>query len=96
MKPKKHIKQGLYRSTVEDRVHKIAGNYGNDTHETFLRLIFYLVTGFGYDDLEPEDITDGHGEYQSTHFTLIPAASRTLPLLLFYRSLSRNPLGQQN
>jgi hypothetical protein len=27
-----------------------------------------LVTGFGYDDLEPEDITDGHGEYQIDAF----------------------------
>lgn len=56
--------QGLYRSTVEDKVHKMASQYGGDPHEAFLRLIFYLVTGFGYADLEPEDIIDGHGEYQ--------------------------------
>lgn len=32
--------------------------------DAFLRLIFYLTTGLGYSDLEPEDIIDGQGEYQ--------------------------------
>ena len=54
----------LYRSTVEDRVESLKDKYNGDAHEAFLRLIFYLVTGHGYDDLEPEDIIDGHGEYQ--------------------------------
>ncbi|HMP81528.1 MAG TPA: hypothetical protein PKA41_02325 [Verrucomicrobiota bacterium] len=54
----------LYRSTIEDRVAKLAANYNGDSHEAFLRLIFCLVTGKGYDDLEPEDIVDGSGEYQ--------------------------------
>lgn len=56
--------QKLYRSSVEDRVHILADKYNNDTHEAFLRLIFYLVTGLGYDDLDSEDMIDGHGEYQ--------------------------------
>ena len=54
----------LYQSTIEDRVIKLAKNYDDDTHEAFLRLVFYLVTGKGYDDLEPEDLIDGNGEYQ--------------------------------
>jgi hypothetical protein len=54
----------LYRSTVEDKVERIKSEYGIDSHEAFLRLMFSLVTGLGYDDLEPEDIIDGHGEYQ--------------------------------
>jgi len=41
----------LYQSTIEDRVIKLAKNYDDDTHEAFLRLVFYLVTGKGYDDL---------------------------------------------
>ncbi len=53
----------LYKSTIEDRIEYLKPSYSN-THETFLRLIFYLVTGHSYDDLEPEDIIDGHGEYQ--------------------------------
>ncbi len=54
----------LYKSTIEDRVNKIAESFDGDTHVAFLRLIFYLVTGHGYDELEPEDMVDGHGEYQ--------------------------------
>jgi len=54
----------LYKSTIEDRVNKLAVNYDGDAHEAFLRLVFYLVTGKGYDDLEPEDLVDGAGEYQ--------------------------------
>jgi len=55
---------GLYRSTVEDRVTAIAEKRANDTHDAFLRLVFYLVTGQAYDDLEEDDIVDGLGEYQ--------------------------------
>lgn len=54
----------LYQSTIEDRVNKLAKNYGANKHEAFLRLVFYLVTGKGYDDLEPEDLIDGGGDYQ--------------------------------
>ena len=54
----------IARSVVEDRVESIASTWGIDTHEAFLRLIFYLATDYGYDDLEPEDIIDGYGEYQ--------------------------------
>lgn len=54
----------LYQSTIEDRIEKIKLDYNNDSHESFLRFIFYLVTGNGHKDLEPEDIIDGSGEYQ--------------------------------
>lgn len=54
----------LYRSTVEDCVNKLAEDREIKPHEAFLRWIFYLVTGLGYDELEPEDLIDGHGEYQ--------------------------------
>lgn len=97
MKSTKQMKQGLYRSTVEDRVNKIAGNYRNATHEAFLRLIFYLVTGFGYDDLEPEDITDGHGEYQIDAFYIDTSraedyATVTLLQVTFSESLGSTKL----
>ena len=58
------MKLALYRSTIEDRVESLKSSYNNDKHEAFLRLVFYLTTGLGYDDLEPDDIVDGHGEYQ--------------------------------
>lgn len=54
----------LYRSCIEDQVLKVSESRGVDTHEAFLRLVFYLVTGHGYGDLEPEDILDGQGDYQ--------------------------------
>lgn len=54
----------LYQSTIEDRIEKLKPKYNNDSHEAFLRLIFYLTTGHGYDDFDDEDIVDGHGEYQ--------------------------------
>ena len=54
----------LYRSTIEDRIEKLKSKYNDDYHETLLRLVFYLETGHGYDDLEDDDIIDGHGEYQ--------------------------------
>ncbi|MGQ0604384.1 MAG: hypothetical protein ACT4QE_22100 [Anaerolineales bacterium] len=54
----------LYRSTIEDKIERIKPNFNNDTHEAFLRFVFSLVTGHGYDGLEPEDIIDGSGEYQ--------------------------------
>lgn len=54
----------LYRSAIEDRVDKIVHDLDVDTHEAFLRLVFYLTTGWEYEELEAEDITDGHGEYQ--------------------------------
>jgi hypothetical protein len=49
----------LYRSTIEDRVEKIRKDYSEDNHSAFLRLIFYLITGLGYEELEPEDLVDG-------------------------------------
>jgi hypothetical protein len=54
----------LYKSTIEDRVKKVAENYNDDTHQAFLRLVFYSVTGLGYDELELEDLIDGHDDYQ--------------------------------
>ena len=54
----------LSKAMVEDRVEKIAEELGVDTHNAFLRLLFSLVTGQGYDELEPEDLVDGAGEYQ--------------------------------
>jgi len=58
------MRQRLFRSTIEDRVSKLAANYAGNSHEALLRLTFYLVTDRGYDDLEPEDLIDGAGEYQ--------------------------------
>ncbi len=54
----------LYRSTIEDRIEKIKEENGKNTHESFLKFIFYLVTGKNFLELEPEDIIDGSGEYQ--------------------------------
>jgi hypothetical protein len=54
----------LARSVVEDRVEKIATDFSEDTHKAFLRLIFYIVTGKSYNDLELEDLIDGAGDYQ--------------------------------
>lgn len=52
------------RSIVEDRIERLSDENGYDTHESMARLVFYLSTGKGYEDLEPEDLIDGHGEYQ--------------------------------
>lgn len=49
---------------IEDRIEKIADDLQVDKHNAFLRLVFSLVTGAAYEDLEPEDIVDGSGEYQ--------------------------------
>ena len=54
----------ISRSMIEDRVEKIAEDLQVDHHNAFLRLVFSLVTGLAYDDLEPEDLVDGAGEYQ--------------------------------
>jgi len=49
---------------IEDRVEKIADDLGIDTHNALLRLAFSLITGLAYEELEPEDLVDGSGEYQ--------------------------------
>jgi len=87
----------LYRSTVEDRVNKIAENYNGNTHSAFLRLIFYLVTGLGYDELELEDLVDGHGEYQidALHIDTSSSDSRAIVTVIqstFSNSLSSTKL----
>ena len=54
----------LSKSMIEDRVEKIAEDLQVDNHNAFLRLIFSLITGLGYEELEPEDLVDGAGDYQ--------------------------------
>jgi hypothetical protein len=54
----------ISKSMIEDRVEKIAERLQVDNHNAFLRLIFSLVTGLAYEDLEPEDMVNGSGEYQ--------------------------------
>jgi hypothetical protein len=49
---------------IVDRVEKIAEGLRVDNHNAFLCLIFSLVTGLAYEDLEPEDMVDGSGDYQ--------------------------------
>lgn len=49
---------------IEDRVEKISEDLQVDTHNAFLRVVFSLITGLGYEELEPEDLVDGAGEYQ--------------------------------
>ena len=54
----------LSKSMIEDRVEKIAEDLQVDNHNAFLRLVFSLITGLGYEELEPEDLVDGAGDYQ--------------------------------
>ena len=49
---------------IEDRVEKIAEDIQVDNHNALLRLVFSLITGMGYEELEPEDLVDGAGDYQ--------------------------------
>jgi hypothetical protein len=58
----------LYKSTIEDRIRTMVRDYKNDTHETFLRFIYYLITGNNPKDLEPEEIIDKNGDYQIDSF----------------------------
>jgi hypothetical protein len=83
----------LYRSTVEDRVDKIAANYDGDTHSAFLRLVFYLVTGLGYDELEPEDLVDGHGEYQIDVLHIDMGSSDSRAVVTIIQSTFSDSLG---